>query len=51
MVDNLKQLRKRHCTSIIQQIKQDPLKNKFFVSQTRIGIENFFGISIGIEKN
>ena len=28
MVNNLKQLRERHCTSIIRLIKQDALKKK-----------------------
>ena len=50
MVNNLKQLRKRYCTSIIQLIKQDALeknmllvyyKKKSEFKITRIGMENF----------
>ena len=62
MVNNLKQLRERHCTSIVQLIKQDALKKKknilsvsynknkvnFYLQVSKS--KTFVGISIGIKK-
>ena len=62
MVNNLKQLRERHCTSIIRLIKQDALKKKrnilsvsynknkvnFYLQVSKSKI--FVGISIEIKK-